>query len=96
MVTSRLAALLPLFATLCLVVLWPDRQVSASDHTAKADPDLACAQCHQAIFDRYRKTPMANASGPALDGLLTGGFTHPQSGVEYKVFVRDGQPVMTY
>jgi Flp pilus assembly protein TadD len=96
MLTSRLAVLLPLFATVCLAVLWPDRRVNASGSEATADPDAACAQCHQAIFDRYRKTPMANASGPALDGLLTGGFTHPQSGIEYKVFVRDGQPVMSY
>ena len=82
---------------LCLVATWPTRQVSAGGNsTADPDPDAACAHCHQSIFDRYRKTPMANASGPALDGLLTGGFTHAQSGVEYKVFVRDGQPVMSY
>ncbi len=58
--------------------------------------DAACAACHQAIFDRYRTTPMAQASGSVQDGLLTGVFRHPSSGVEYRVELKDGQAVLSY
>jgi len=61
-----------------------------------ADPDQACASCHGEIYEHYRQTPMAQASGPAQDGLLQGSFHHDSSGVEYKVFLRDGEGWMSY
>jgi Flp pilus assembly protein TadD len=91
-----------LFFLLVGVVLWglllSNPAVSASDHppNTATNSDAVCAHCHQAIYDRYRNTPMAHASGPALHGLLTGGFTHATSGVEYKVFVQNGQALMSY
>ena len=60
------------------------------------DTDAVCASCHKAIYDRYHQTPMANASGPVLDGLIQGGFRHPASGVDYKVFLRGGEAIMSY
>jgi predicted CXXCH cytochrome family protein len=91
-----------IFFLLAGVLLWGvmslQPEVSANDHPPNTvnHPDAACATCHQAIYDRYRTTPMAHASGPALDGLLTGGFTHASSGVQYKVFVEGGQALMSY
>ena len=61
-----------------------------------SDPDARCAGCHQAIYASYRKTPMAQGSGLAVDGLIPGAFRHAASGIDYRVISRDGQPVMTY
>jgi predicted CXXCH cytochrome family protein len=68
----------------------------ASTSLAATDPDQACARCHQKIFDGYKKTPMANASGLAVDGLLPGEFTHAASGVRYRLFLRDGRAWLSY
>lgn len=59
-------------------------------------PDAVCAQCHQAIYARYEKTSMARGSGLAKDGMITGGFHHPESGVDYQVFARDGEDWMSF
>lgn len=59
-------------------------------------PDAACARCHRAIYESYEATPMALASGPAMDGLLSGGFTHEPSGVQYRIFTRDGAAWLSY
>ncbi len=53
--------------------------------------DAVCAQCHAGIYNKYLETPMANASGPAVDRALTGEFTHTLSGVRYKVFEEQKQ-----
>jgi predicted CXXCH cytochrome family protein len=58
--------------------------------------DAACAQCHQEIYRKYLDTPMANASGLALDRVFTGAFHHPASGVDYKVEKIDGSPWLGY
>lgn len=64
---------------------------------AQTSPDAACAGCHRAIYDRYEKTAMARGSGPAQEGLLTGGFTHEASGIRYSVErQKDGQAVLRY
>ena len=58
---------------------------------AGRDPNEVCAPCHQAIYERYLKTPMANASGLAEDGFQPGGFSHAASGVSYKIAEKDGR-----
>jgi predicted CXXCH cytochrome family protein len=68
----------------------------ASTSLAALDPNQACARCHQKIFDSYKKTPMAQASGLAVDGLLPGEFTHAASGVRYRLFLRDGRAWLSY
>ena len=50
----------------------------------------ACAGCHAEIYKSYSKTVMANASGPASEGLITGEFFHKPSGVRYRVYEEDG------
>jgi predicted CXXCH cytochrome family protein len=39
---------------------------------------------------------MARGSGLAKDGMITGGFHHPESGVDYQVFARDGEDWMSF
>ena len=70
--------------------------LGSSTALAAPDPDRVCARCHQAIFDSYKKTPMAQASGLAIDGLLPGEFTHAASGVRYRLFLRDGRAWLSY
>ena len=60
------------------------------------NPNAVCASCHQAIYERYRKTAMARGSGIAMDGLISGGFHHDPSGTDYRVFERDGSAWMAY
>ncbi|WP_446743681.1 cytochrome c3 family protein [Silvibacterium acidisoli] len=39
---------------------------------------------------------MSHASGPAIEGLLPGSFTHAASGVSYRIFERDGKAWLSY
>ncbi len=39
---------------------------------------------------------MGAGSGPAMAALVPGEFTHPESGVHYKVFARDGRAWMSF
>ena len=56
----------------------------------------ACSGCHSEIYQSYRKTVMANASGLAGDGVITGEFSHKPSGVRYRVFKQDQHVWMSY
>jgi hypothetical protein len=84
-----------------LVNGWPPA-VSARAATVKTpvatpvDPNVACEPCHQEIYERYRKTPMANASGAATDGFLPGDFTHAVSGVSYRMVEQDGRVYLKF
>jgi predicted CXXCH cytochrome family protein len=64
--------------------------------SAANDPNAACAPCHRGIYERYRKTPMANASGLAADGLIPADFQHVASGVHYRVFAQGGKVLLSY
>lgn len=64
--------------------------VQAAEVTGR-DPNAACARCHKDIFERYRQTPMANASGRAADGFLPADFFHAGSGVHYRVYEESGR-----
>jgi predicted CXXCH cytochrome family protein len=85
--------LLDFFPLLLLVLFVPP--VSAA-MAASPSPDAVCAKCHQGIYDSYQRTPMAQASGAAADGLLPGEFTHAASGVHYRLFLRDGRAWLSY
>ncbi len=72
-------------------------RVSAQEKVGSSDRgNEACAGCHAGIYQSYRKTVMANASGTAGDGLITGEFFHKPSGVRYRVYERDGHAWMSY
>ena len=56
----------------------------------------ACRRCHQRIYESYAQTAMARTSGPALQGILAGSFTHARSGVRYRVFQMGDDAVLAY
>jgi tetratricopeptide repeat protein/doubled CXXCH motif protein/cytochrome c554/c'-like protein len=58
--------------------------------------DQACARCHAAIYDSYQRTSMAQASGPAIDGLIPAEFTHKASGVHYRIYSDDERAWLSY
>ena len=63
--------------------------VQVSSQTVSGNPEAGsevCSTCHSEIYASYRKTVMANASGLAGDGLITGEFKHKKSGVLYRVY----------
>jgi tetratricopeptide (TPR) repeat protein len=68
---------------------------AAGSPTANS-PDASCAGCHRAIYEHYKATPMARASGQAMDGLIEGSFAHAASGVQYRVFTRAGAGWLSY
>lgn len=59
-------------------------------------PDDACASCHAAIVASYRRSAMGSGSGIATDALNPGSFTHESSGVQYRIYQRDGRVWMSY
>lgn len=75
-----------------LFFLLPSAPVAA----AQAHPDAVCRNCHRQIYDSYERTPMARASGNAVDGLLPGAFLHRDSGIEYRLFLRGNQAWLSY
>jgi tetratricopeptide (TPR) repeat protein len=102
---SPIAWLLLLAAALALALLPHAHPVLASSAPlgttvlqtpALENPDLACAACHQSIYDHYQRTPMARGSGLALDALQPGSLHHQPSGVDYRVFARDGAAWMSF
>lgn len=97
----RLPATLPLRtvsfrACMFAVALALAAACSQASTVPAQDPDRACPSCHREIYASYRHTPMANASGSAADGLLPGTFLHPQSGIRYRLFLRDGEAFLAY
>jgi predicted CXXCH cytochrome family protein len=51
----------------------------------------ACARCHAAIYESYRRTAMAHASGLAMDALTPAEFTHKESGIHYRIYGENGR-----
>lgn len=86
--------LVPLVSVV-LVVLAISRTLAVPTSSTE-NPDAVCAHCHQEIYDTYQKTPMAQASGAATDGMIPGEFTHAASGVHYRLFLRDGRAWLSY
>ena len=56
----------------------------------------ACAKCHASIFASYQRTPMAHASGPAVDNPIAGDFLHKKSGVIYRIYTQDGKVWLSF
>lgn len=69
---------------------------STHPQSSLANPDMRCASCHAAIYKQYEQTAMARGSGAAKDGFLAGEYQHKNSGVNYRVFLHDGIPTMSY
>jgi tetratricopeptide (TPR) repeat protein len=56
----------------------------------------ACAHCHASIYNSYKRTPMAHASGPATEGLTPADFSHNKSGVHYRVYTDAGSAWLSF
>lgn len=74
----------------------PQQAARAGELTSVRETDAVCAKCHEQIYRSYLRTPMANASGLAVDGLEAGSFLHVPSGVEYRVFKEGGVAWLSY
>src|SRR5580698_6967112 len=82
-------------ARLLLIAVFLSHGSAASQTTAVREYDANCARCHGDIYRTYLTTPMANASGPAVEKLIPGGFAHEPSGIDYKVALLNGQAILT-
>lgn len=56
----------------------------------------ACSRCHAEIYKSYSNTGMANASGPAADGVIPGDLNHRTASAHYRVFKEDPRIWMSY
>ena len=83
---------LPLFTWAIFCFAIAGAQVASPVRVA----DAPCASCHREIFEKYLKTPMANASGSAAERFKPGTLNHKASGVIYKIFMRDAQPILSF
>jgi Tetratricopeptide repeat/Cytochrome c554 and c-prime/Doubled CXXCH motif (Paired_CXXCH_1) len=86
------------FALAILIALVASRTTAKS---ADLGPDSyvgneACARCHAAIYDSYRPTPMAHASGPASENLIAGGLRSKTSGVDYRIYTQTGKVWLSF
>ncbi len=80
----------------CWIVLAFAGAAGGQASSGDADPDTVCANCHRAIFDEWKRTPMAKASGPAAEGFIPADFTHATSGVHYRMILDNGQVWLSY
>ncbi len=81
---------------LCLWMALPPRACACGAETTVRDPNAACASCHREIYERYKKTPMAHASGPAAEGFYAADFVHGASGVHYRLTEDAGKVWLSY
>ncbi|HTU36173.1 MAG TPA: multiheme c-type cytochrome [Candidatus Acidoferrum sp.] len=96
---NRLHSLLVLAALVCFPwnPAWSQQLPPAPTVTTSVSvADSICAKCHQQIYESYLETPMAKASGAAIDGTIAGGFTDEVSGVQFSVFTKDGAAWLSY
>jgi predicted CXXCH cytochrome family protein len=63
----------------------------AKDNLRLSSAGQDCVACHAEIVRNYNATTMARASGPALQALIPGEFTHAPSGVHYRIYDDGGK-----
>ena len=80
---------------LVFTVLFAPRSLQSQVSPVRAF-DAKCAQCHESIYRNYLTTPMANASGPAIEKLKAASFTHKPSNIQYDLSLVKGKAVLTY
>ncbi|MGA7106719.1 MAG: multiheme c-type cytochrome [Terracidiphilus sp.] len=66
----------------------------AQDPTPVREADAQCARCHAKIYGTYLSTPMANASGLAIENLKTVRYLHRPSNVTYSISTEKGQATL--
>jgi len=93
---ARLACTAVLAVAMCVGVSANAQQPQVQVATAVSTADAGCGKCHKEILQSYLATPMANASGLAVDRLKTGTFEHKLSGVQYTLSLEGTQPILSY
>ena len=92
---ERAQRMLLLVSLLCLtsLIFLAAAPAQTANPAGNSDPartgyvgNEACAGCHVSIYDSYMKTPMAHASGPAIENLRPADFVHDKSGVHYRIY----------
>lgn len=82
---------------LCLGMALPRvLPVDAGGDATAGDPEAVCAPCHRQIYERYKNTPMAHASGLAADGFAAADFVHSSSEVHYRITKDAGHVWLNY
>jgi len=99
--SNRLRAALVLLALLPALNAVIGQAQSPPPTSVKPDPNgyagnEACAKCHASIFESYRHTAMAHASGPASEAPMIGDFLHKNSGVHYRIYSEEGRLWLTF
>jgi tetratricopeptide (TPR) repeat protein len=93
----RTGRILAGWALIAVAGMGTSSPTSAQTQTANGgNGSEACSGCHSEIYKSYSKTVMANASGLAGDGVITGEFYDKTSGVRYRVFKQDEKVWMSY
>jgi hypothetical protein len=69
---------------------------SAQEDTSGYAGSEACAKCHDSIYRSYQRTPMARASGPAIENAIPADFVHSNSGVHYRIYSEAGRVWLTF
>ncbi len=87
-------------SSFCFLIIWVIARravpVNADQVVLSRDPNAACASCHRAIYERYEKTPMAHASGPAHEGFIAADFDQATSGIHYRISNDAGHVWLSY
>ena len=80
----------------CLIFAPPAHPSAVAPLSALENPDARCAGCHAEIYRSYQLTAMGRGSGDALQGFLPGELHHALSDVDYRVFLRDNVPFLSF
>lgn len=72
-------------------ISWAQVQPASTPNRGQEPTESSlCAKCHAAIVASYAQTAMAKASGPAINGLITGEFEQRKAAIVYRVYEADG------
>ena len=80
-------------ALLLVLLFWGQLSPAAETQqaTSVAQSDRVCATCHADIYREYLETPMANASGAAVEKLQPGKYLNQKSQVGYDISLETGK-----
>ena len=96
MTAARLIKILSLFACGFVAAGWLSPDPGSAAETPSYVGNAACARCHQSIARAYAETPMARSSGEARAEFDEAEFTHPPSGIRYRITGEGGKVFLEY
>src|SRR5262245_2760135 len=96
MTATRLIKILSLFACGFVAAGWLSPDPGSAAEPQSYVGNAACARCHESIARAYAETPMARSSGEARAEFDEAEFTHPPSGVRYRMKGEGGKVFLDY